>query len=259
MTMYDLGEYQDYEMIGAKLAAAFGVFIKSPFSDPYQASGYTQTAGNDDSKLEYIEPGRIERLLPGEEVQVADHQRPGQTYHPFVQTTLRSGAAGIGLSYESFSGDYSNSTYSSARSALLEERRKYRKIQKTVCDQFNTPTWQKFIAYSAMSGLLPVPSGGYSSAPSRYWSVTWECPGWEWVDPMKDSAAAEKELSIGVTTRSRILAAKGQSVDDVFQQLAREQRLADELGIDITPEKKVAATTDQGGGNLPTDQTDTGA
>ena len=84
MRLYDLSEYEDYEMIGAKLAAAFGVFIETPFSDmPVRYMG-DQTAADSESPLEYIEPGRIQRLMPGEKVSVASHNRPGSNFDSFT-------------------------------------------------------------------------------------------------------------------------------------------------------------------------------
>jgi lambda family phage portal protein len=243
LNMYDLGEYQDFEMVGAKLAAAFGVFIKSGFPDTYAPPLMDgAVAGDGVSKLEYIEPGRIERLMPGEEIQVAENKRPGTNYDPFVKSTLRGAAVGMGLSYESYSGDYSNSTYSSARSALLEERRKYRSTQRLICNQLNNPVYKKFIEQAVMFGMLPAP--GYATDRAQYEAVKWHCPGWEWVDPVKDAEASENELSIGVSTRAKMLAEKGEDWQDVLLQLAAEEKMARDLGIDILPMKKTERITE---------------
>ncbi len=58
--MYDLGEYQVYEMIGAKLAAAFDVFVKlslpeGPWREP-PAQSNPQKA-RDGAPIQAIEPG----------------------------------------------------------------------------------------------------------------------------------------------------------------------------------------------------------
>ena len=243
LRMYDLGEYQDFEMTGAKLAAAFGVFIKSGFPDTYAPPVMDgAVAGDGVSKLEYIEPGRIERLMPGEEIQVAENKRPGTNYAPFVQSTLRGAAVGMGLSYESYSGDYSNSTYSSARSALLEERRKYRATQRLICNQLNNRVYRKFLEQAVLFGMLQAP--GYASNRAQYEVVKWHMPGWEWVDPQKDATAAENEIAIGISTRAKVLAGRGEDWDDVMIQLAAEEKRARELGIDVLPMKKSERITE---------------
>jgi len=239
--VYNLGEYKDYEMIGAKVAAAFGVFIKSPFADPFQASAHSgKKARNNSSLLEYLEPGRIERLLPGEEIQIASHSRPGNFYTPFVSSHLRGGSVGFGMSYESFSGDYSQSTYSSARSALLEERRKYRMIQCLIVDKFLQPIYEEFLKVALLRNMLPYSAlRDYSTAST---AVRWKLPGWEWVDPLNDAQAAEKELSIGTTTREKILAGKGEDFDDTIEQLAYEENKADDNKVKINGGKENATT-----------------
>lgn len=237
LEVYDLAEYKDYEMIGAKLAAAFSVFVKSPYQDPYDTElTRGRKAGDGKTRMEYIEPGRIERLLPGEEIQVASHDRPGSNYGPFIQVVLRGISIALGMAYESFSGDFTSSTYSSARSALLGERRQYRIIQRFLVDNFLTPVWKEFVRYAVLSGL--VPSAGFLADPERYFSAIWQAPGWEWIDPENDAAAAEKELSLGLTTRRKLCAARGEDYEDNLEQLAIEEKLAADLELDVKPAKK---------------------
>jgi capsid protein len=45
-------------------------------------------------------------------------------------------------------------------------------------------------------------------------------------------------IKMGVTTRSEIAAAQGKNLEDIFEQLSKEQELADKYGLDITGEKK---------------------
>ena len=250
--MYDLGEYQDYEMVGAKLGAAFTIFRKTNFPDVYQPDAISgATAGDNVSKLEYIEPGRIERLPPGEEIQVAENKRPGTNYDPFIRSNLRGASVGYGLSYESFSGDYTSSTWTSARTALLEERRKYRKEQQLLCDQFNNPVYRRFIEQAVLFGMLPAP--GFSTDRLLYETVKWHCPGWEWVDPQKEASASETELAIGLTTRQKILATRGEEFEDVLNQLAKEYDLAEKAGVDIFPSAKRETITETAAAGMPTE------
>jgi len=238
MRMYDLDEYQDYEMIGAKLAAAFGVFIKTAYPEMFNPAQIPEDkAGDEATPLQYIEPGRIERLAPGEEIQVASHDRPGGNYSSFIQSVLRAGAAGLGIAYEPFSRDYTSATFSSARAAALEERRFYRWIQQILLYKLNMPIWREFILSCFASGTINMPA--YKNNPQRYEAVRWIAPGWEWVDPLKEAKAAETELELGITTRSKLAASRGEDIEDVFQELAREQARIKELDIaDILGKKE---------------------
>jgi capsid protein len=49
------------------------------------------------------------------------------------------------------------------------------------------------------------------------------------VDPTKDAKAASTELDMGVTTRRKICATKGDDYDEIKEQLLREERELKEL------------------------------
>jgi lambda family phage portal protein len=234
--MEDLDEYQDSEMIGAKLAAAFGIFIKSPFTNPYDAPEQPVRTEEDGRKDEYIVPGRIDRLLPGEEIQVAKNERPGTSYDPFVKTTLHGGAIGMGMSYESFSGDFSQSNFSSSRMAKENEKRKYRRSQNLICTGFNSQAYNTFLEYGFLGGLFPFPN--FTANRFKYQTVKWKKPGWPYSDPLKDVQGDEKRIGLGTMTRTRILADQGEDYEDTIAQLGKEIALAKRYGVDVTPADK---------------------
>ena len=229
MRLYDLSEYEDYEMIGAKLAAAFGVFIETPFSDmPVRYMG-DQTAADSESPLEYIEPGRIQRLMPGEKVSVASHNRPGSNFDSFIASSLRAISAGLNISYEAASKDYRRASYSSARSAALEERRFYRWCQAFLIRRLCQPVYRRVLDLAVAGGKIKAP--GYVQDPGRYQRVRWQTPGWEWVDPLKDSRAAELELKLGIISRRDLAWQRGRDLDQILTQLADEKVTMTDLGL----------------------------
>jgi len=231
MRAFDLSEYDDYEMIGAKLASAFGVFITvqspegmQPFTDPTNAS--TDSSGHK-SVTEYIDPGRVQRLLPGEKVEIAEHNRPGNNYGEFVSNNKRDIATGLGLSYETFSGDFRGSSYSSARQAILGERTGYQVLQDFICEQLMDWIYAQYVRAVFLSGLLPMP--GYARDPLPYQGKVWVTPGWSWIDPLKDSKAAEQRITLGISSRTREASAIGVDHEEVMQELLREEDMLLEL------------------------------
>jgi hypothetical protein len=72
MDAFDLSEYQRFERIGAKLAAAFGIFLKSQ----YPEAGIGGIGNGPQDPPDYIEPGRIQKLPTGAEIQFASHKGP---------------------------------------------------------------------------------------------------------------------------------------------------------------------------------------
>jgi lambda family phage portal protein len=241
MRAFDLNEYDSYEMIGAKLAAAFGVFIKTPYAEGMNASlgspipGMYPRGGDPDGQspqnghppLDYIEPGRIQRLGAGEEIQIAEHDRPGSNYEAFVRNNKRDTAAGIGMSYETFSKDYAGATFSSARQAILEERRGYTILQDFLNEQLHDWIYSQFVRACFISGAVAMP--GYGSDPARFESKTWNCPGWSWIDPQKDANASQIKIALGISSRTREARAQGVDFEECVAEQLREQELMAKL------------------------------
>ena len=249
MEMRDFHEYQSSERIAARLAAAFGVFVESPYPEH---SAYNPIMQDSDQEAlesaipKYLESGRIDVLPPGMKISVAENKRPGTNYADFSRTSLRGASAGTGLSYETFSNDYSEATYSSARAATLEERRGYRVMQDTLNRRFNAPIWRRFREYLHASGIMHVPS------PVQ---VVWQNPGWPWVDPQKDAKAAELELQLGITTRRKLAAERGQDWDEVVEELAAENNKMKDLGVE--PEVNNGGNNNDQDPERPGTETDT--
>ena len=230
MRAFDLDEYQDYEMIGAKLAAAFGVFITSGASSDFDNDPTTAKSAAGQA-LEYIEPGRLQRLAPGEKIEIAEHKRPGDSYAPFVRSKGLEISAGMGMSYENFSNDYSGSSYSSARQAILEERRGYRCIQNFLDEQFNLSIWRAFVRSVTLSGAFRLPAGYAVERADQF--VRFVRPGWEWIDPVKDATGAKTRVELGISSRTREAAAAGADIEEIVE----EQELEQELMKNVQPQQ----------------------
>ncbi len=223
----DLGEYWSSERIAARLAAAFGIFVKTSdmsgmAANPLGGMAGGTMSGEAPELSDYIEPGRIQVLPVGTEIQVAKNERPGSTFEPYTKTSLKGASVGFGLRYGNFSHDYTDSSYSSERSASLDERRGWVGQQQFLIQELCDPVFARWLELAVGSGVLNAPTD---------LPVTWQTPGWPWVDPTKDSKAAELELSMGTTTRRKIAAARGEDWDEIIEQLARENEILKEKGI----------------------------
>lgn len=242
MTMHDFNEYQSSERIAARLAAAFGVFVTLPAQDMggnyldgspvggtlgALAGGHT-TSGSIIAPEKFIGTGRIDVLPPGADISIAKADRPGQTFEPYSRTTLRNASAGFCMSAEAYSNDYSAASYSSARSASLEERRGYRVQQHLVSLKHNAPIWREWCNLRSTFGMG-------DEAHGKVLPVRWQVPGWQWVDPAKDANAAETKLRLGLTTRRDLCAEAGVDFDEVLEGLAEERAELLARGLDPEP------------------------
>lgn len=181
MTMHDLDEYQSAERIAARLAAAFGVFVILPQDgtgndlggNPLPAlTGGVTGAGRRLGASEFVSQGRIDTLPHGADIKIAEHNRPGTTYEPYLKTTLRNASTGMGMSAAAYSNDYSEANYSSLRQSVLEERRGYRLQQEFLVTALCEPVWREFCAWRSLF-LDRKPAVRCEDVPVR-----WQTPGW---------------------------------------------------------------------------------
>ncbi len=229
--MRDFSEYQSSERIGARLAAAFGAFIESPYPEHQMQHPLLAEEGMTlDEIPKYFEAGRIDVLPPGMEIKVAQYNRPGTSYEPFTKTSLKAASAGTNLSYENFSNDYEGATYSSARQAILEERRGYRKMQVFLNRHFNNWIWQEWCLFAEMAGIL--------KNKGKRIPVSWQNPGWSWIDPAKDAKGAKFELDMRINTRKRLAAERGYDWEEDMEDFEEEMKFLEEKGINPKKEEK---------------------
>lgn len=218
MEMRDFYEYQSGERIAKRLAAAMGLYVTTPY--PEQLGNFNPFTGSDpltvDSIPRYMEPGRILTLPPGMTIESPNSDRPGQTYEPYTKTSLRGASTGVGVSYEAYSNDYTDASYSSARSASLEERRGYMVQQIILSSRFHAPGWVRLWQMNYLSKTVP-------TVPETI-PVSWQMPGWPWVEPLKDSKAAAQDLSNGITSRHKLCMERGVDYDEIQADREREKK-----------------------------------
>jgi len=146
-----------------------------------------------------------------------------------MRAMLRATAAGVGMSYESCSRDYSQTNYSSSRLALLEDRENWKAIQRYLIENFHQPVFEAWLEMAVMGGKLNLPT--YETQPERYKRVKW-CPrAWGWIDPQKEVAAYKEAVRCGFKTQAQVVAEQGGDINELMAERQAELELVDELGI----------------------------
>lgn len=258
----DMEEYTGSELTAARMSANYFATIESPEADPLPGEDQ-----DDGSKALNIEPGVIDKLSPGDELKFHSPNRPNPGLDPFMRAMLREVSAGIGVSYESLSRDYSQSNYSSSRLALLDDRDLWRVLQQWWVRSFREPLLRDWMNSAVLSrAITSIAVEQYALNADRFLAVTWKLRGWMWVDPTKEVDAYKEAVKAGFTTVSAVIAATGGGVDieDVIAERRRELDMFDaaEIEVDTTvaeivqPPKVVTetapATDDNVGDNVDT-------
>lgn len=228
--------YEEAEVIAARASACQMGFITSPDPD-FDGEGVM-----DNERVETFEPGKIRTLAPGEDFKSFSPTRPSGLLDPFMRYMLRSVAAGVGLSYETLSKDYSQSNYSSSRLSLLDERDTWRQLQQWLIDTFHRRVFGAWLELAVLSNTLNLPS--YETQRDRYEDVRWIGRGWNWIDPAKEIDAYGKAVRSGIMTLTDVVAQNGGDFDELAQARRRELDTCESLDLVFDTDPK--QTTQQG-------------
>ena len=230
----DLGVYVDNEIQASAVASCFGVAITTTGRAgsgmmPSTDSEATDVNGN---QFEYLEPAMVVRLQPGESVESINPGRPNSASEPWINLMLRGISVGTGLSYEVVSRNYSGTSYSSSRTSMLEDRRRFRRWQKYMVQHCCQPIWDRFCDQAATAGVDGFPSMTEILDDRRTsTAVEWQTPAWEWVDPQSEQAASDAALTSFQSTYQDELGQRGKNWRNVFYQRAKEEKLKRQLGL----------------------------
>lgn len=240
----DFAAYNDSEIIKNRILASLGLFIKSTNSKGsiYNDVKNGQKQGSSEP-IKEITAGMIQYLKQGEEVQTVQSNQLGTSYNDFVTTCVRLIAAGRDISYELAFRDYSKVNFASSRAGLIQDNKRFDDEQTGMKDNLLTPIFTVFVDSVALSGVLKVPND-YWINKSKYIKPVWIMPRREWVDPIKDIKTIKEEIGLGINTKTKAAAGKGQNFEDnVDEQIAeevmiREKRKAAKLPVDEESEEK---------------------
>lgn len=227
------GAYEETELVAARVGAAkMGFFVP----DPESGATYTGTDEENGDVITEAEPGTFEQLPAGLKFEKWDPTHPAGNFPFFVKMMLRGIASGLNVAYNSLASDLENVNYSSIRSGSIEERDNWRLLQGWMVDVFCQPVFDLWLDSALMFGAVNLP---YEKM-DKFNRPKWALRGWQWVDPMKDVKANIEAVNAGLSSRNHILSEQGLDVEEIFEELSEEKKLADGLGLDFKIDKTVA-------------------
>jgi lambda family phage portal protein len=169
----------------------------------------------------------------GEKPEVLESKRPAQNFLNFCDLILRITASSLEIPYEELTKDFSKTTYSSARAALLEAWRVYDVYRTFFVRHYCQSLYQMVVEEAFLRGYLTLPPkapGFYEGA--RYWcNARWIGPSRGYIDPLKEINAAIAAINAGLDSNSHVIAERGDDFDEVAEQRAYERDRLQELGL----------------------------
>lgn len=197
-----------------------------------------------------LDGARIPVLHPNTKLNLQQLGQPSGVGSSYEQSLLRHIAAGLGVSYEQFSRDYTQTNYSSARASMNETFKFMQSRKKMVADRFATAIYRLWLEEQINLGNIPLPKGK-----GKLWiyknpeifdalaKCSWIGAARGQIDEMKETQASILKVKFGLSTMELEAAKYGLDWRELLKQRKREQDLISELGIELTDgaEKEVVS------------------
>lgn len=233
--LYMLGKGLDADLETYRLQASQGGFLT--VKDETLVSAYLAERASRQGPKASEEPieirvdggGVYTEIPPGFGVDSTAFTHPNANIVEFCKIHLRAAARAVGAAYASFTGDASDSNYSSSRLARLPEQDRARVRQISTIDTLHDRVFLRWIPNSLLAGKLKLDS----RLASNYTEHAWKVRGWPSVDPLKDGQWFEIAEKHGWLTNSQICAMLGHDFEANVDEKAREYAYAAEKGVEI--------------------------
>jgi lambda family phage portal protein len=231
----DLDEFEDATLMKQKIAACLAV-ITSDIDGTAPALGTTDTSM--DPQIDSLEPGMIMNVPPGRSIEVVQPPTTGD-YAEYTGSHHRAIAAGLGVSYEDLTGDYTEMPFSAARMSRI---RHWSRVEdwrwRMMVPQFCDPVWGWVMEVAGIFGVSDQPH------------AEWTAPPAPMIDPVNEGLAYQRNIRSGIQTLSEALRERGYDPEAVLAEMAADNDRIDALGLilDSDPRKMTQAGQLQGDG-----------
>lgn len=224
LRLRDFDIYEDAQLKRQQCAAMFTAFV-------HDLEGIDD-AGEAREEIELgekLEPGMIELLPPGKDITLS--KPPGaDNYGEYTSVVLHSIASGLGITYESMTGDLSTVNFSSGRMGWLEMHRNISTWQQNIMiSQMLRPTFNWFLSGLDLIGENVKDARAVYTPPRR-----------EMIDPVKETQALKAAVRSGFKTQSDAIREAGKDPDTHYNEIQRDNATLDSKNIVLdTDSRKV--------------------
>ena len=221
-----INNYEESELVAARLAAAMAFYIKK--GDP-QSYGENDNPGEDPGRNYLsVKPGTVyDDLKPGEEMGTLESNRPNGFLQSFLDGMVRRVCSAVGVNYSTVAKKY-DGTYSAQRQELVESFVAYGVFQNAWIAQFTRPTYRNFVRIAMMTKKIHVPP---EVDPSTIYNAWYQAPVMPWIDPAKESEAHTGLVAGGFSTEAHVNRSRGLNPGEVKRQRAKEVAENKRLGL----------------------------
>lgn len=236
LRLKSLDNYDDAVLFRQEVSNLFAGFIVKPAHegpprvDP--VTGEPITPDHDGTPMAALEPGSMQELMEGEQVEFSDPPDAGNTYIDFMRQQLQAAAVGAELPYELLTGDMKDVSDRVLRILLNDFRRRIEQLQFSVyVHQLCRPVRTAWMDAAVLSGAIDLP--GYTDRKQRrnYQRTRWIPQGWAYHHPVQDVQGKVMEINAGLLSRSEHTLRTGYDAEVIDNENAQDNQRARELGL----------------------------
>ena len=174
------------------------------------------------------------QLLPNERLNLHTSGNVDNGYLDLESGVLGWIAAGLNLSKEGLSKDFTKLSYSTAQASMLEQWRYFLGRRKIIPARKGAIIFGLFLEDVLHSGIVKLPKGAkrdFYQARGAWCNCEFIGTGRLAIDGLKEVRAAIMRVEYGFSTYEKELAQMGQDYQEVFKQQVREQREREAAGL----------------------------
>ncbi|MDP3228508.1 MAG: phage portal protein [Acidovorax sp.] len=256
LKMMDMQE--DLELQLSQLSTAFAMYIKTPLGrqrakeimgadDEHAQQAFLQTCMEAQSAF-YGSSGvnvngvKLPVLFPDDEIDVIQPHNQSNNHEQFKEGLMRQNARGWGMSFEEASGDFSKTSYSSARAAMQMAWQYVLAKRASVPDKAATHMFRLWFDEAIVRGTIKPPPG------VEYWpdnstqmgqvfswltKCSWIGAGKIVIDDFKQAKANETALGTHQATLQDVLAENGTDMEQLLDSNVRTREMFEERGLPL--------------------------
>lgn len=224
-----LHRFEEAVVVGARVGASkVGAYR---VDEDYQGE-----APGDDGDFEVsqtIDPGTFEQLPRGMSLETFDPSYPPANLEEFEKKLLKGIASGLGVDYVAMANDLEGVNYSSIRAGQLEQRAIYKGLQRFYIEQCEERIFEAWLKIQQVNPDTQLDSRKIDRLLMDE-SYRFIGRGWTWVDPLKEVKAYGEALSLGLTSRRRIVAETlGEDIEDLDEEILEDKQRVKAMGLEF--------------------------
>ena len=225
--LQDLDEYDEIEMISAKVSASLSAVVKREGAMDFELAGDDEES----ERLETFNAGQFHYLEAGEDISVIGQGgRPNTQAIPYLLYRLRKIGSSIGIPVEFLLQTIGETSFSASQGMILLYQATIESEQR---DLF--PILSKLWRWK-VSNWIADGSIEYNKETENPFQVRWQPPSFRWVNRQAQVKADATYLGLGAISLDDISATFGTDAKTSLERKAKNirdaKRIAQEYGID---------------------------